>query len=183
MPDGLVGLMASAPGARSALLPPPLGFREAGAVRAAWPCAGPFGLGRPRVRGTGAQRAGIRYERKALKWLGKEIPGLQGSPWFRFHDEGGNTRFCQPDALFVDDKRLVIFEVKVRLGEAAWWQLEHLYRPVIETAFGRAVTGLVVLCKHVDPVNGFPVVPHLLRSASEAVCRVGGGLGVLQWRS
>ena len=48
---------------------PPSGFRVAKEVRAAWPSqVGPFA--RTSAGGTPAQRAGKRYEKKVLKFLG-----------------------------------------------------------------------------------------------------------------
>jgi len=127
-------------------------------------------------------RAGIRYERKVSKQLKLDLPGIWISPWFRFQTELGDTRWCQPDALLVGKDQVVLFEVKVRSTSDAWWQLEKLYKPVVEKAFGRTVEGLVMVCKHFDPATtGLGGEPHHVfsfREASEA-----RGFSVMQWRA
>lgn len=157
----------------------PRGFRSAEGVRAAWPMAsGPFGAAPSPIRGSAAQRAGLRYERKALAHLAAELPGFSASPWFQYEcDAAEGRRWCQPDGLLPDP--LILFEVKIRSTSRAWWQLSQLYRPVVEKVFGRKVEGLVMVCRSFDPAEPFPVeVRHL-----EALSALAGeGLAVYSWR-
>lgn len=179
MPEGLLPALAPRL-AREESPTPPRRFREAGTVRAAWSCEGPFGRTVPRLRGSAAQRAGIRYERKVLKQLKLELPSVWTSPWFRFQTER-DSRWCQPDALLKSSEDLVIFEVKIRSTTDAWWQLEHLYKPVVEKAFERRVTGIVLICKHLDPMVGLPGEPHHVFSFRDA--SLARGFSVMQWQT
>lgn len=88
---------------------------------------------------TGAQKAGIGYERRVQHHLytfhhggGKAseffIPGL----WLRSGD-----RYVQCDGLFIDIKNLLITiaEIKIRHTSRAYWQCER-YAPFVRGAFG-----------------------------------------------
>lgn len=160
----------------------PSTVRVAREVRAAWPCGdGPFGR-TSRITGTPAQKAGKRYERKVLKGLSTEFgENLHPSPWFKFSDESGQ-HYCQPDAVFFGPEGLVVFEVKIRIVEKAWWQLRRLYEPVVSRAY-RMPTSLCLICKHVDPAVPFPERYELIPSLSSLLSeeRDRDLLGVYQW--
>jgi hypothetical protein len=84
---------------------------------------------------------GVRYEanvREHLGLLACGVPDLEyiESPWVEFQDASGR-RWCQPDALLVDklQRAVIIAEVKYQHTQDAWWQLVHLYRPVVAVLF------------------------------------------------
>lgn len=165
---------------------PPSWFRGVEGVRSAWPSAcGPFGRTPARLKGSAAQRAGIRYERKAMAFL-KEAFGkdFRPSPWFKYEDFDGNLRWCQPDGIVVTDKMVVIWEIKVNFSSDAWWQLRKLYEPVIREAYHPPQIALAILCKSFDPAVPFPEKPCALPAPQALLC--GGwdrtAIGVLQWR-
>lgn len=105
----------------------------------------------------------MRYERKVHERLQNEY-GLAyiAGMWFDFYD-GESVRHCQPDGLllFPDDRLLVICEIKYRHTPEAFWQLEHLYVPVLR-AFMRDSGWRIATCEIVkwfDPITQFPVRP------------------------
>lgn len=171
-------------GVSSAVAPcaPPLKFRPAVGVRAAWPCeSGPFA--RPlTLRGkTVAQKAGLRYEKKVLNELSERFgSAFHPSPWLRFTDETG-TRYCQPDGLLIQERGTFIFEVKYSFVSDAWFQLRRLYGPVVERAYRPAKIFYVVICRNYDVARPFPEVPHLFKTPSELVTYDGDATGVLSW--
>jgi len=177
MPEGLV-VLQEAPARVSA--PPPRWYREAGDVRRAWPCEGPFG--RASLRGSPAQRAGVRYQRKAEKYLWNQMPGIQLGPWFAFHNAGGKVRYCQPDALWVREGNLLCLEIKIRFTSDAFWQLDGLYVPVLKVALGRE-PHCGIICKSFDPAMVVPRGFVLLdKCTPEAFAAASPRVGVFQWR-
>lgn len=103
------------------------------------------------------------YEQYGLNY----IPSV----WFTYFD-GEGVRHCQPDGLllFPDEMQLVIVEVKYSHTPEAYWQLEHLYVPVLR-AFMRDSGWRIATCEVVkwyDPSTRFPVRP-VLRDSLEGV--------------
>lgn len=185
MPIGLAHAakgFAESPAPKPAkLFAPPAGFRAAEGVRLAWATGdGPFGRA-PSRGGTAAQRAGRRYERKALDFLSKQLGGaFKPSQWFRFYDKSGH-RWCQVDGLLNDEHGLVIFEVKYSFTADAWWQLRKLYEPVVKRAFLAKSAQLVVVCKNFDPATQFPEpITHTQLAHGWRIC---DGISVFQWRA
>lgn len=139
--------------------PPPHWFRPAGKVTAArFDETGP-GFG-PR-RGKGRRGEGIRYEARALTRLDTLYPGrLVWSPWLLFSSDRRADRWCQPDGLLIDIAGgvIVVIEVKHHHTAEAWWQLERLYRPVLQHIFPWQLWRLEVLevVRWYDPAVLFP---------------------------
>jgi len=99
--------------------------------------------------------------------------GYVPSPWFRFRTLADpRPRWCQPDGLHFDFERgrIVIVEVKLQHTIDAWWQLEHLYLPVVQFAFPVPEWELAVceVTKWYDPATAFPVRPVLCRDILRA---------------
>lgn len=167
---------------------PPKGFRPAREVSSAWPCGvGPFGdTSHPSSSVKGAKAAGLRYERKALDFLSERFEGLRKSPWFRFKEpHDARRRWCQPDALLLRGDTAIIFEVKTRLCEEAWWQLRMLYEPVVRRAFYARTIGLCVVTANFDPrvAAGFPEPLELLDEIESFVQRRSfERMAAFQWR-
>lgn len=114
------------------------------------------------MRGTAAQKAGLRFERKVINLLKECFPDLVPHQWFQWTDSEGAPRFCQLDGLLLSQKAAIIFEVKIRSTPDAWWQLAKKYKPVVEKATGRKVDALVQICRSFDPLTQYPVdVTHL----------------------
>lgn len=163
--------------------PPPARFLPAGRVLNSWMASSepPF-LRTPRRRGSKA--AGLRYERKALNTLEGIYPEFVRSPWFRFIASGSpKPRWCQPDGLLFDIPHGIIYLVEVKLKHTAdaWWQVRHLYEPVVAACFGGEGKGAgpsplwriaaVQVVRWFDPDASFPepfkVVPELKRARPE----------------
>jgi hypothetical protein len=101
--------------------------------------------GIPVGRARGAKGNGIRYERAVAASLPEAIHGQ----WFEFVDANG-PGWCQTDLLLAESGKTVIVEVKYTWTGEAWTQLERLYKPVVELAFGRPVVG-IVCCRRLLP--------------------------------
>ena len=81
------------------------------------------------------------------------------SPWLRFFAEG-KWRWCQPDGLLFDPQsgRITIVEVKYQHTSDAWWQVRHLYQPVLQAMFPEKLWTFDAceIVKWYDPDTRFP---------------------------
>lgn len=102
---------------------------------------GPWGPGRAR----GAKAHGLRYERA----LAKALPGALHGQWFEFADRNGRG-WCQPDLIRNLGDALLVLEAKFTWVPDGQRQIDQLYRPVVERAWGLPVLGVVV-CKVLAP--------------------------------
>lgn len=161
----------------------PRGFRAAEGVRAAWLApAGPFS--RAPKGHTAAQRAGLRYEAQVHEYLEAQFPDLyHPSCWFRYVDDKGVHRWCQPDGFLRLGNLVIIFEVKSRFTSDAWWQLRRLYSSVVLAAFKPSVLGACVVCKTYDPSTHFPEAHELIDDLQGwVVRRQFAQVGVFPWK-
>lgn len=100
----------------------------------------------------------MKYERD----LAKALPEAKHGTWFEYYDSNGHG-FCQPDLFLRVGEELVILEVKYTWVPEAYAQIEKLYRPVLEAAFGLKTHGVVV-CKNLTPL-----APKSTPSLEEAI--------------
>jgi len=125
-------------------------------------------------------KKGLRYEKKALDFLEKQLSALGTfirEPCFRFFD-GIRTRFCYPDALLLLPNRCaLLIEVKTRHTYDAWWQLCELYAPVVRKALGLELRLLEVTAAF-DPGVRLPQ-RRVLETVEEAIGHK--GYGVFIW--
>lgn len=144
--------------------PPPARFRPAGNVTWA-----EFALNPPlmvdriaRQRTRGARGAGNRYERYAQEYLIDRLGSAYvPSRWFVYRSRSiDRVSFAQPDGLYFDFQRGIItcFEIKIRHTDRAWWQVRHLYQPIVRHVFGTRLwryAAVEVVCWF-DPHTSFP---------------------------
>ena len=107
---------------------------------------------------------------------------VQG-PWISYFSAGSHTlQYCQPDGLLIDSEQglIVIIEIKLRHTSDAWWQLRHLYEPVVRKLFGDTQWryGLVEIVRWFDPAVPFPEKFQKLKTISHIQP---GRLGVHIW--
>lgn len=128
-----------------------------------------FGGGR---KATGVRMAGLRYERKAQAMLLDTYP-LQYIPgcFIEYRQNNGKLEYCQPDGFLLDMNKglITLIEIKLRHTELAWWQLFHLYGPVLEYLFGDMFHyAYVELCAWFDPETAMPqktyLIPDILKA-------------------
>lgn len=125
-------------------------------------------------RTRGARGAGNRYERHAQAYLAEQLGECYvPSRWFiyraRSHE---HASFAQPDGLYFDFERGIItcFEIKIRHTDRAWWQLRHLYQPIVRHVFGTRqwrYAVVEVVCWF-DPHTSFPEAVAALPKLSAA---------------
>lgn len=132
-----------------------------------------------------AKIAGIKYEQQFLMFLRKEFPQVYIRPHVHFRD-GGDHRTVIPDAvLFCDDDQgrpqTKIFEVKRQHMPEAWWQLERLYRPVLQAAFPSHYIACVEVVRTYDSQMPWPEEHVLFNDLKHAVLS-SDKIGVLKWR-
>lgn len=144
--------------------PPPARFRPAGNITWA-----EFAYNPPRhadriaqQRTRGARGAGNRYERYAQEYLAEQLGAAYiPSRWFVYRSRTDDSvSFAQPDGLYFDFERGIItcFEIKIRHTDRAWWQVRHLYQPIIRHIFGTRqwrYAAVEVVCWF-DPHTSFP---------------------------
>lgn len=141
--------------------PPPRRFQAAVGVRQARFTSQPPFIRRGRSRGRFA--VGVRYERDVQELLGLhalgqvELEHVSG-PWIEFIDRNGKPRWCQPDALLINKtaRTCLIAEVKYQHTADAWWQLKHLYGPVLEKIYPAHRLGFVEIVHWFDPLTPWP---------------------------
>lgn len=105
-------------------------------------------IGRPRAR---SKLLGLAYERNLAKALGGRA--FYGK-WFEFLDRNG-PGWCQPDLIFARDRVIYVLECKYSWVPEGHSQIDELYKPVLELAFGVPVCGIVV-CKSLAGPAGPP---------------------------
>lgn len=113
----------------------------------------------------GKKGYGVRYERE----LAKALPDARHGQWFQFQDSAGPGH-CQTDLLLDTPMGLAILEAKYTWTQEGHWQVERLYKPVVERATRRSAFGLVV-CRVLLPELRREVIcselePALLRAAA-----------------
>ncbi len=110
-------------------------------------------VGRRTAKPSGAQLAGLRYEKRALAMLASRWPGqFIQHPWFSFRRMNDHKlRYCQPDGFTSIDEVVTIFEVKLHWCSDAPSQL-FLYRDVLTSGGigSRSSCRVVCICKAFD---------------------------------
>lgn len=105
-------------------------------------------------------------------------------PWLQFQSaDAESPRFCQPDHLVFDpvDRAIYIIESKLKHTPEAWWQLRHLYTPVLAGLFPPQLWKfrVVEIVRWYDPAITFPervtLIPHVLAVGA-------GEFGVHIWK-
>jgi hypothetical protein len=123
-------------------------------------------FGAKKNHSTEAQKAGIRYERRAQEYLMELYPDTYvASPWLVFRLQREPTmRWCQPDGFIVDVERgvLTIVEIKLRHMVEAYTQVTGIYHPVLKKIFPRFSFRHVEVTRWYDPATDFPVPVQLL---------------------
>lgn len=155
-------------------------FRPVVGLRSAAPSAPPR-FSAAKARPSAAQAIGRRFEAKVQRALLAAWPSYVVGPWFSFVDAFGK-RWCQPDGLLHRGDHILVVEIKSTFSSDAWWQLERLYRPVLEEAFGLPVR-LAAVARSINPgcgdwPGGFDLVmsiDELLESAKPARPAAGEG--------
>lgn len=127
-----------------------------------------------RGRSRGRYAAGIRYQRQAQEYLsllalGRPELELRQNQWVEFLDRSGK-RWCELDSLIVyhSARQARIIEIKYQHTVDAWWQLRHLYAPVIEKILPGYQLCLLEVCHWHDPAVAFPERYGLIRNLEEA---------------
>lgn len=106
---------------------------------------------------TAAQKAGKRFEKKLLAKL-KDLPLVRVAiaPWIQYQNEL-KLCFCQPDAiLWLPNDAIVIVEAKLAHTADAYWQLRHLYEPVIRRMNPESKVYLLEITRSFDPAVRMP---------------------------
>lgn len=143
--------------------PPPERLRLVGKVDWAHFCPKPDFI-KPH-RHTGARAQGVRYEKKVHEYLLGRFPyAYLPAPWLNFYTLG-SPRWCQPDGMLIRpiEGRITVVEVKYQHTSDAWWQLVHIYRPVLEAIFppGEWEYNYLEVVKWYDPSVLFPCTHRL----------------------
>lgn len=137
--------------------PPSSHYIPASAIESAWQASeNPF-HGK-RSRHSGAQKAGLAYQKRIVALLGEELCAARGwrtlpGPWYCYRTADDRLRYCQPDLLLLNDEehKGIIVEIKVRWTSDAWWQLRRLYLPVLQCAMQGWSFLPLTICRSYDP--------------------------------
>lgn len=118
----------------------------------------------------GAKGRGIRYEKRVQEYLLNDFaPMYVPAPWLHFRERFSDSfRWCQPDGLLIDAWKgvITIVEIKYNHTADAWWQLNHLYKPVLSALFPPELWRLEVceIVKWYDPATVFPEPVRLVNN-------------------
>lgn len=129
---------------------------------------------------TAAQESGRRYESQVQDFLQDRFGYYLAEPTVKFTDNGV-FRAVRPDGILPFKSHVVIFEIKHQHVPEAWWQLEKLYKLVLDELYHRPVS-LVEICRSYDPGMPFPVPVELIRDLESWVTEPQPAFGVYQWR-
>ena len=107
----------------------------------------------PKASGhTYAQKAGLRYERKALKHLAALHPNFLEHLPFIFISEGARKTAIPDGICFAKSlDHLTIIEIKLKHSVEAWQQLNLLYLPVVKRAFPNHKIKLLEVVRWFEP--------------------------------
>ena len=87
----------------------------------------------------GAVAKGLKYEQDFKNYMEDRFGGLYvPGPWFHYREIGKEkNKWCQPDGLLFIPRlgKVYIIETKLKHTSDAWWQLKHLYLPVVAKLF------------------------------------------------
>lgn len=125
--------------------------------------------GAPATTASEATKRGLRFEAKVhavltLRYGRRFLP----SPSFSFQTNSRKGR-CIPDGLLLgSDNQLAVIEVKYTHTEAAWWQLEKFYAPIVKEAFRFQRIVCAEICHVYDPWVKLPKAVALVYDLEEA---------------
>lgn len=117
----------------------------------------------PHGRARGVKAYGIRYE----KAIGKQFSAESRGRWFEYEDREGRG-YCQVDFLLGQLGRLVVVEAKYTWTLDGHRELETLYLPVVEEAFGLPARGVVVARNLTADTLDYAEVFHRVEDAASA---------------
>lgn len=112
------------------------------------------------TRHKGKRAEGLRFQRKIEQHISALYPrNLQIGPWIVFNTPQQHSRYCQPDIVITDGitNKVIVIETKLRHTPTAWWQLEQLYVPVLQTIYRKSKIVKIEVCRWFDPHTSFPV--------------------------
>lgn len=127
---------------------------------------------------TDAQNAGLRFEERVQSQLIMGWPGYHPSPYLHFYD-GEGARTLQPDGVYIDLHRIWIVEIKSQHMPEAWWQLDQLYRPVIQALYKDRPVSCLEIVKSFDPIMPFPAKFDMVDKKD--LFNYDGPFGVCKW--
>lgn len=117
-----------------------------------------------RVARKGSKGAGLAFERKVHKMLGKEFRGKYlESPWIEYYEAGRGKKYCQPDGVIFDPwlGKILVVECKLSFTSNAYFQMAHKYVPLLKAMYpGWKVSGVQV-CKNYGFGETYPVEPEM----------------------
>lgn len=161
-------------------VPPPLNFRPLrGHVHSVDVATNNY----VRLRGdTAAKEAGLRYEAKIQERLSALFKSYLPSPKVSFYDANG-FRYCIPDGLILASDRNVIFEIKSQHMPEAYWQLRHLYAPILHR-WNCMPTQVIEVVRSYDPAMPFPEAVVLIDDLESAITdtQLLSSFGVVVWK-
>ena len=103
----------------------------------------------------GSKRRGLIFEQRVVDYLDNLSEDIVGFPgmWFEFVDFHGH-RYAQSDWVGLNVKTGVVYIVEVKLSRVpkAWWQLNKLYKPLVERVLGEGKIALVEVATDVKNV-------------------------------
>lgn len=113
--------------------------------------------GKSPIKRKGVRADGLRYQAKVNKHLSTLFGDKYiAEQWVHFLSDG-KEKYCQPDGFMLLHDCLIITETKLSHTANAWWQLKHLYLPVLRKIFSEVrEVKLIEIVKWYDPHTKFP---------------------------
>lgn len=105
---------------------------------------------------TAAQRAGTRYEEKAVAylegWAAANGYSPLGKKWIEYRDLSGRAKFAEVDfhAVSKTDDNVLLFEIKLRHTRDAFAQLAR-YKQLLQQIYPKNYICPIEFCRYFDP--------------------------------
>lgn len=138
------------------------------------PCERPRTIPESKPRGK-SKREGLKYERQLA--LGLPSGLAKHGQWFAFVDRNGSG-YCQTDLVLEAPAWVAVLEAKLTWTAQGHFQIEKLYKPVLQFALRKRVLGVVVAKSLTTEVD----LSWVCRDLESALHRAALGLPtVLHW--
>jgi hypothetical protein len=146
-------------------------------VQHAWFDVPPPYSGTAHLRGD--KRAGITFETTVGKELLDRGFPIVSDTWIKYKIYSG-VKLCSPDHILIDVRKGIVTVIECKLSHTAtaWFQLNHVYMPVLKKLFpGFTVRG-VEICKNFSNTTRYPKEVKLVHDLNGDWT---GGDNVLIW--
>lgn len=116
---------------------------------------------------------GLSYERRVQEWFSNEYgTEFRADLWFHFHTPE-RSGWLKPDGLLrLPGAKCALLEIKLHTSARMWWQLRHIYGPIVRCWLQSLPGPLLQLCdlgvvrSYALPISECPEQPYVIDDAA-----------------